>query len=160
SGAKLLDGYDIVVCAACGAGFADGIPEQSVFDEYYRELSKYEGEGTNESAPPIESRFEDFVELMIPFIQRPDARILEIGCGSVHFSCLLRRRGFKNALGAAPPPGCARAPQRFYGVDMITSTVFTVPDPAEPYAFLILTGVIEHIRDLDRTVEKFHKLLG
>jgi SAM-dependent methyltransferase len=160
SGAKLLDGYDIVVCTACGTGFADGIPEQPVFDEYYRELSKYEGSGPGESAPPVESRFEELAELMAPFIQRPDARILEIGCGYGQLLWLLRQRGFTSVLGADPSPGCARAARRFYDVDMIASTVFTVPEPAEPYDFLILTGVIEHIRDLDRTVEKFHKLLG
>ena len=39
-----IDGYDLVVCAACGTAFADGIPSQEEFDEYYRELSKYEYE--------------------------------------------------------------------------------------------------------------------
>ena len=43
SGAQLLDGYSIVVCRDCGVAFADRIPEQAVFDDYYREFSKYEG---------------------------------------------------------------------------------------------------------------------
>jgi len=160
SGAKLLDGYDIVICTACGAGFADGIPEQSVFDEYYRELSKYEGDGPGESAPPIESRMEQLAELVSRFIPRRDARILEIGCGYGQLLWLLRQRGFTNVLGADPSPGCVRAGHRFYGVQMIASTVFDVPEPPETYDFLVLSGVMEHIRDLDLTVEKFHRLLG
>ena len=42
SGARLLNGYDVVICHKCGAAFSDGIPEQQVFDQYYRDLSKYE----------------------------------------------------------------------------------------------------------------------
>ena len=38
SGVHLLDGYDVLVCEECGMGFADGLPPQSVFDEYYRDL--------------------------------------------------------------------------------------------------------------------------
>ena len=41
SEARLLDGFDIVVCAIAAA-FADHI-RSSAFDEYYREL-KYEGD--------------------------------------------------------------------------------------------------------------------
>src|SRR4051812_28357618 len=81
SGARLLDGYDIVVCNGCGAGFADRIPEQPAFDDYYRELSKYEGGSEGNSGPPaIERRFEDAALLLKQFIRRLDARILEIGC--------------------------------------------------------------------------------
>src|SRR5437870_2937983 len=50
-GIHLLDGYDVVACEHCGACFADEVPPQSVFDAYYRDLSKYEyqhrgGEGS------------------------------------------------------------------------------------------------------------------
>jgi hypothetical protein len=72
----------------------------------------------------------------------------------------LKERGFSNVLGADPSPGCAQAAQRLYDVPAIAATVFTVPQPAEPYDFLILTGVMEHIRDLDRTIEKFQSLLS
>src|SRR5689334_22587479 len=36
-GAHLLDGYDVVACTHCGFTFADKIPAQSAFDEYYRD---------------------------------------------------------------------------------------------------------------------------
>ena len=38
----LLTGYDLVVCAHCGAAYADGIPAREVFDLYYARMSKYE----------------------------------------------------------------------------------------------------------------------
>jgi SAM-dependent methyltransferase len=161
SGARLLEGYSIVVCGECGAAFADHIPEQAVFDEYYRELSKYEGsEGSAESAPEIERRFEDAAALVAEFIPWPDARVLEIGCGFGQFLSVLRERGFSNLLGADPSPGCARAAMQYYGVPVIDRTIFSIEPPDTPYDFLILTGVMEHIRDLDRTIERFHELLS
>ena len=40
SDVEFLNGYDVVVCEPCGFAFANGIPEQPVFDEYYRDLSE------------------------------------------------------------------------------------------------------------------------
>ena len=161
SGARLLDGYAIVVCRDCGTAFADHIPEQAVFDEYYREFSKYEGgEPAAVNAPATEQRFEDAARLVAEFIPARDARILEIGCGFGQFLWVLRQRGFSNLLGADPSPGCARAAKQFYGVPVIDRTVFTLERPDIPYDFLILIGVMEHIRDLDRTIGRLHDLLS
>ena len=37
-----VTGYDVAVCTHCGGAYADGIPDQRVFDRYYRDMSKYE----------------------------------------------------------------------------------------------------------------------
>ena len=156
-----LDGYSIVVCRECGAAFADRIPEQAVFDDYYREFSKYEGGEPEAARPPeTEKRFEDAASFVAGFIPSLDARILEIGCGFGQFLWVLRQRGFTNLLGADPSPGCARAARKFYGIHVTDRTVFTLERPETPYEFLTLIGVMEHIRDLDRTVERFHELLS
>jgi len=31
------DGYDVVVCRECGAGYADGIPSQADMEHHYSE---------------------------------------------------------------------------------------------------------------------------
>lgn len=159
TGARLLDGYDVVVCLECGAGYADQIPPQSVFDEYYRELSKYDYEfrgGKDSSAS--EDRFLDAALSIEPFIPTKDCRILEIGCGSGHLLKVLQERGFQNVQGSDPSPACARA-ARGMGVRVVSKTVFTATIPEEPYDFLILMGVMEHIRDLGGAVEQFHRFL-
>lgn len=160
SGARLLDGYDVVVCDACGAAFADRIPEQGAFDLYYRELSKYEGgQPSVTSVPPIEKRFEDIAALLREYVPAHHTRILEIGCGYGQLLWMLQQHGFTKLTGADPSPGCADAACRFYDVPVVAATVFTVPAAEQPYEFLILTGVMEHIRDLDRTVQCFNELL-
>jgi len=161
SGASLLNGYTIVLCCDCGAAFANDVPQQAAFDEYYREFSKYEGgQPTAAGAPATESRFEDAATLVAEFIPSRDARIVEIGCGFGQFLHVLRERGFPNVLGADPSAGCALAARRFYDVPVIDRTVFTIEPPETPYDFLILIGVMEHIRDLDRTIDRFHELLS
>jgi SAM-dependent methyltransferase len=160
SGVRLLDGYVIVICADCGAAFADRIPEQEAFDEYYRELSKYEGGEAWAGTPPVEQRFEDAALLLKQFIPATDSRILEIGCGFGQQLWVLRKHGFTNLSGADPSPGCARAAHEFYQIPVTANTVFTVPATDPPYDFLILSGVMEHIRDLNHTVERFHELLS
>jgi SAM-dependent methyltransferase len=156
--ARLLDGYEVVICAACGAGFADDIPEQQVFDEYYRDLSKYDHANYGEPHA-VGQGFEDIAAILENYIPAGHSRILEIGSASGQLLKSLRDRGYSEVLGADPSPACIRSARDLYGIPGIAATIFTLPEPEEPYDFLILTGVMEHIRDLNRTVERFHGLL-
>jgi hypothetical protein len=93
------------------------------------------------------------------YIPSVDSRILEIGSASGQLLRVLRERGYSNLLGADPSPGCIRAAQALYGIPGMVATVFDLPAPDRPYDFLILVGVMEHIRDLDRAVERLRGLL-
>lgn len=161
SGARLLSGYDVAICASCGAGFAGDIPEQQIFDDYYRDLSKYDYADHGGIEPPeAEQRFQDIAAIMQDFIPAADSCILEIGSASGQLLRVLRRRGYVNVLGADPSPGCVRAAEGLYGIPGIVGSIFDLATPDKPYDFLILVGVMEHIRDLDRAVERFRGLLS
>jgi hypothetical protein len=71
----------------------------------------------------------------------------------------LRDLGYLNLLGSDPSPGCVRQALEFYGIPGFTATIFSMPQPEQPYDFLILTGVMEHVPDLDRAIEQFRRLL-
>ena len=160
SGAHLLNGYDVAICQSCGAGFAGNIPEQQVFDDYYRDLSKYDYADHGGIAPPeAERRFQDIAAILNRFIPRADSRILEIGSASGQLLRVLRECGYSNVLGADPSPGCVRAAHSLYDIPGVVGTVFDLPQPDRPYDFLILVGVMEHIRDLDRAVARFRGLV-
>jgi len=62
-------------------------------------------------------------------------------------------------LGSDPSPNCIRAARDRYDIPGLVGTIFTVPTPTQPYEFLILTGVMEHIRDLAQAIARFHELL-
>jgi SAM-dependent methyltransferase len=158
--ATLMDGYSVVICEQCGAAFADDIPAQSVFDEYYRDLSKYEDAALSGNAPPpVDQRFRDIAGLIGRFVPAPDSRILEIGSASGGLLKALRDLGFSEVLGLDPSPGCVRAASQFYDIPGVVGTVFTASERGDTYDFLILTGVMEHIRDLDGAIDQFRRLL-
>jgi SAM-dependent methyltransferase len=159
SRARLLDGYDVLLCRECGAGFAGGIPPQEVFDGYYRDLSKYDELSCPAGSHAIDPRFHSVADLLTRFLPTFETRIFEIGSASGSLLKALQQRGFRNLYGSDPSPACVRASQELHGIPAVAGTVFTVPDPPVPYDFVVAVGVMEHIRDLDLTAERFHSLL-
>ncbi|MEI9974817.1 MAG: methyltransferase domain-containing protein [Ignavibacteriota bacterium] len=160
SEARFLDGYDVVVCEDCGAAFADDIPAQETFDRYYRDLSKYNNrERGGQAVPAEEEKCDQTIDLVARFAERRDVRILDVGSGSGQFLASLRKRGFRNVSGIDPSPACARASAELYGVEVTVGTIASMAPPAVPYDFLVLIGVMEHIRDLDNAVSQIRGLL-
>jgi SAM-dependent methyltransferase len=160
-GASVSDGYDVVVCQDCGFGFANLLPEQAAFDAYYREMSKYEYQdrGGQESAYDL-ARFRADAEIIKSFIPNTQTRILEIGCATGGLLSLLKESGYDNVIGLDPSPICAEAAQNLYGIQVFTGTLSDVSVPEPPFDFLILIGVLEHIRDLEQALAKLQNMLS
>jgi SAM-dependent methyltransferase len=149
SGIQFIDGYDVVVCVRCGLAFADGIPDQSVLDAYYRDLSKYEYMHTGGKESDLdERRFRDIAAAVAAFLPSPVSRVLEIGCATGRLLALVREGGCANVLGLDPSPGCARAARELYGVHVLVGSMFDIPAPPASVDFVILIGVLEHVEDV------------
>lgn len=160
-GIGLLEGYDLVVCQGCGMTFADGIPEQHSFDQYYRDFSKYayEHRGGKESEDH-EWRLSQIANVMLPFLPDRGVRILEIGSATGRLLRFLKDAGYENAFGLDPSPACSEKADSLYGVKVFTGSVFDPPLPERAYDFVILLGVLEHIRDVGLAVRGLHRLLS
>jgi SAM-dependent methyltransferase len=158
---SLLGGYNVVTCEKCGFCFADRLPDQSAFDRYYRDMSKYE-----QPAGPVEpssydlERFRGTVKKLQSFTPRADARILEIGCATGLLLSLLKDAGFTNVAGVDPSPACAEVARRQYRVPVQCASLSD--DLAAPATvdLLILIGVLEHIRDLRTALAKLSAMLA
>ena len=125
-----IEGYDVVVCTACGTSFADGIPSQSEFDEYYRELSKYEYEyRAGKESEDDSHRLKGLAELLQSIIPDKSSRVLEIGCANGRLLSYLKEAGYSEVTGVDPSPGCARAARLLYDISVETGTVFDFEDP-------------------------------
>ncbi|MGB9432637.1 MAG: class I SAM-dependent methyltransferase [Candidatus Acidiferrum sp.] len=156
----LLDGYDVVACQRCGTTFADLIPRQSQFDQYYRDLSKYayEHRGGKES-PDDEWRLRQVANTLQSLIPSRSTRILEIGCANGSLLGILKAAGYQNVFGLDPSPDCAEAALNRYGVRVLTGSVFAMPLVQAGYDFLVLLGVLEHIRDVSLAAQTIRGLL-
>jgi len=157
----IVKGYDVVVCRECGAGFADDIPDQSAFDRYYRELSKYEYHQRDGAESDFDRRrLAIIADIVAPFIARPDARILDVGCATGRLLALLRDKGFPNVHGLDPSPSCAAAAGRLYDIPVRTTTLSHLHESGESFDVVILVGVLEHINDLDTALREVHDVLS
>jgi 2-polyprenyl-3-methyl-5-hydroxy-6-metoxy-1,4-benzoquinol methylase len=161
SDVALLDHYDLVACSGCGAAFADDIPEQAAFDRYYRELSKYENQARGGVASAADTeRFREVANLIAPFIQGPTSRILEIGCATGGLLAELRNLGYVNVTGMDPSPGCVQAARDVYQLNAFQGTLSDIPNHRQQYDFVILIGVLEHLRDAGPALLSIRSLLS
>jgi 2-polyprenyl-3-methyl-5-hydroxy-6-metoxy-1,4-benzoquinol methylase len=156
---SLLSGYDVVLCSQCGFGYADNIPSQAKFDEYYRNMSKYEYvySGGQESSFDMD-RFEAIAGLITPFIQSPQASILDIGCATGGLLNKIRANGFYNVSGLDPSLTCAQAAWNLYQIPVQTGTISNIKE-SNQYDFIILVGVLEHIRELEVELNRLREML-
>ncbi len=156
----LGEGYDVVVCNRCGAGFADGIPSQEELDRYYAERSKYTYAHNNGAESPFDlKRFEkiaDQIELHLP---DRAARILDIGCATGGLLAELKKRGYRNLVGSDPSPACTVAARRIYDLDARVASLREHEAWPERFDAVLLVGVLEHLRDVVPLVRIAGKLL-
>jgi SAM-dependent methyltransferase len=157
----LGDGYDVVVCRHCGAGFADGIPSQEEMDLYYSEQSKYAYDHSGGRESPWDfGRFETIVGQVAPRLKSANARILDIGCATGGLLSVFRRRGFQDVMGADPSPACSEAARRLHGVDVRVATLARVRDWGERFDLVLMVGVLEHLREVGEAVRIAFRLLA
>ncbi len=186
-GGVLGEGYDVVICRSCGAGFADGILPQSELDRYYAERSKYAVAGAE--SPFDLRRFELIAEQLASRVS-PEARLLDVGCATGGFLATLKARGFKAVMGADPSPACAEAAKRLHGIEVVTSGIAGLvsgivglgsrtsrPASSEKgrlvqdtnaaqrgmdsrFDVITLLGVLEHLRDTQAAIRELTKLLA
>lgn len=159
-GASLLSGYAVVVCRRCGFGFADNLPAQEAFDEYYRELSKYEHQEQQGklSADDVQRHAQTAQFLRSHLPARP-GRILDVGCANGGLLNALRQYGCQELLGLDPSPICARMARELYGLEVLTGTLANLPDKLGFFELVILGSVLEHVRDLLPSLQRVTSLL-
>ena len=156
-----VTGYGVAVCDTCGGGYAEGIPGQRAFDQYYRDMSKYEYHQREGAESEYDQRrLAIIADIIAPRISRPDARILDVGCATGRLLANLRERGFPNVTGLDPSPACAAAAKKLYGIPVHTKTLAELGETSEKFDLVILVGVLEHLRDLDEAFVHLRTILN
>lgn len=164
SSGSLLQGYDVVVCEDCGFGFADYIPPQSDFDAHYRDMSKYEHQeqGGKETEYDL-NRFQAIVDSITPFLPGHNIRLLDVGCANGRLLALLKEKGYGNVMGLDPSPVCAQSAQQLYGVCVMVGTLYEIKKvmaDEQPFGGIILSGVLEHIPDIDQALLQIRGIMA
>ncbi len=154
------DGYDVVVCSNCGAGFADGISSQAEMDRYYAEQSNYARDNAGAESPWDLRRFEAIAGQIAPHLKSRDARILDIGCATGGLLSVFKRRGFGNLTGVDPSAACAAAADRLHGLRVRPATLSQLSGWEERFDLALMVGVLEHLHDVREAVGVASRLLN
>jgi 2-polyprenyl-3-methyl-5-hydroxy-6-metoxy-1,4-benzoquinol methylase len=158
---SLLDGYDVVVCQDCGFTFANNIPDQASFDEYYRDMSKYEYQDKMGQVSKFDlAKFRTIESILSQYFPDTRARILEIGSSTGALLSLLKQGGYTNILGIDPSPACKETAERLYGIRVLTNTLSDISIEDRSIDVLILVGVLEHVRNLNDSLAKCRNMLS
>ena len=91
-------------CIDCGFCYADGIPSQAIFDEYYRNMSKYDSVTT--SVGHVDKlRVAKSLQIIRQCADKT-SRILDIGFGNCALLENLRNDGFQHLTGVDQAANC------------------------------------------------------
>ncbi len=153
SGSPLPEHYDLVACDDCDFAYADTSALQADYDRYYATCAKYAaGSASGSGAGDSDNRrLADAAARLAPWLSRPDAPWLDLGCGQGGLLAALARRGFTGGQGLDPDPECAALGARA-GLRIRTGTLEAVERlfGEERFELIVLSHVAEHLRDLER----------
>jgi 2-polyprenyl-3-methyl-5-hydroxy-6-metoxy-1,4-benzoquinol methylase len=156
---SLMEKYDVVACKKCGFVFADNIPSQAGFSQYYANMSKYEF-NYKEGLVPKEyfGHFNKIVKFITPLVKNKKANILDIGCSTGALLSLFKSHGYSNLLGIDPSASCARTVKKIYGIEARANNIANFKS-RQKFDLIVLSAVLEHLVDLKKPLEKIWSLL-
>lgn len=163
-GNPLPDRYDVVSCSSCGFCFADVNATQKNYDEYYKNMSKYEsmelssGGGSNSWDMERLAKTSDVLE---GYLRNKNAKILDIGAGLGGLLKTLRKKGFNNLYALESSPRCTEVMIQ----DGINAVQGTVSSNLEEYFdikfdLIILSHVVEHVYELRSSIKRLSFILN
>jgi hypothetical protein len=142
---------NIVSCDFCGFCFTDTGASQAVYDLYYAEMSKYADArlSTGSGGTSADSRRLEALASTICETARPGEKdaVLDLGCGAGGLLDSLAKRGLRNLWGLDPAPECAAHVEE-RGHNARTGTIKTNPFQKNLFDGIILSHVLEHVKDL------------
>ncbi len=143
--------YQVSTCNDCGFMYASELPASSVYEAYYRELSKYDVMASVAEIRPVDRvRMSATVELCRPHLPA-DALIVDIGCGTGALLDAFKTAGWTRLYGIDPAPEAAAKAATLFGLHNVTTGTLKQAATRLPLGqagLVCVTGVLEHLPDL------------
>lgn len=161
-GSPLPGETDYVTCDNCGFCFADTAAGQSTYDLYYAEMSKYADSATSTGSglsPWDASRLTQLANQVTSFAPLRTSRLLDVGCATGGLLSALRDIGYSNICGIDPSPACVEAAHDVRAGDVWTGTLSDLPEDIGTFDGILLSHVMEHVRDLSSAMLRLREKL-
>jgi SAM-dependent methyltransferase len=159
---KLSNSYTVVACLVCGVGFADTPVTQREYDELYARRSRYAA-GPAAHAPSGErdiARFRDMATEIASVVADRSARILDVGCANGQMLAALGERGYTNLVGVDPSPSCVHHAGSILHAQTFVGSLADMPSEAGAADVVILSHVLEHVRDVKPALETLKRFMS
>lgn len=150
--------FRVVRCVRCGLRFLDPQPDEQDFASLYDETYFI---GEEQYAEHILAKQEDFGRQLdlLACHARAGQRLLEIGCALGHFLAEAESRGFR-VTGVEVSRWAAAAAHRKFGTPVIVGNIEQLAFPASSFQVVVLSHVLEHLRNPRRVLETVRKCLA
>jgi ubiquinone/menaquinone biosynthesis C-methylase UbiE len=142
--------------------YADTPASQAQYDAYYADLSKYSDSATGTGAGAQgwdRERLADTAKAIAARLGDPAARVIDIGCANGGLLAELRALGYENLFGVDPSPACVAATASHPGIRADVGTLFSMPNGARDADCVVLSHVLEHVRDVAAALKQLHSLV-
>lgn len=159
----LPSSYDVVECENCGHCFADTSATQKDYDLYYNQMSKYEDKDTASGGGLDEidrARLNIAAGIIEENCPNKSVSILDIGCANGGLLNCLNEKGYKNLTGIDITKICVENVKKA-GFNAFFGGIFNLDElDNNKYDVVILSHVLEHVYDLQKTAENLKQLLN
>ena len=161
-------GYDVVICERCGFAFADNIPDQAFFENYYKEMSKktfyikskvFKKEKNSNYEKEMNKRLAYSFDRFKKFLNKED-RILDLGCYTGELMKILKDNDYNNLIGVDPSDYAVQVAKQRYGIKVIKASIFDDLKKLGRFDFIIINHVLEHIKNLNEFLKKVKNMLN
>ena len=105
------------------------------------------------------ARFRQIADLIAPHVQ-PHESLVDVGCANGGLLAEFKQRGFRNLLGFDPSATSVTSARRLYGIEVRQATIRDLDQVTERFDAAILTGVLEHLCDVDSSLRSVCALLN
>jgi len=155
-----MEKYNVVACNDCGFCYANNIPSQKEFNNYYAEMSKYEFDyKAGLVSDEYLDHFNKMSKLLIPYLKEKNEKILDIGCSTGALLSILKSHGYSNLLGIDPSPSCVETVKQLYNIQAEVNTISGFKWN-QKFDVIILSAVLEHFVDFTDAMHKIRSLLN
>jgi len=150
-GNPLQSSYDVVCCEHCGFIYADITVPQKDYDAFYLRFSKYEDTSISTGGGKTTfdaKRLQRTATCIADSLPDRKARIMDIGCATGGLLKSLKAMGYQNLVGLDPSPTCVSRTIANVGIQAFVGSLSSLDDRLEKYDCVILSHVMEHVKDL------------
>jgi hypothetical protein len=157
----LSSGYDVVTCTQCGFVYANTLVDQTDYDLFYTNYSKYEDKTTGTGGVTKiwdHARQENTANQINLFANNHEIAVLDVGCANGGLLQALKNLGYKNIYGIDPSPTCIEN-TRSLG---IACEIGSMSNPFTTFKpdCIILSHTLEHIKNLQQAAYWIHETIN